>query len=155
MRRHLRRRVLMPVAAVVMLSACAGGGDDDAALSRDEWRERAADRCAEARDAMVDASGTADPVARAAAQAEVVRSLTGDLRELEPPAEDRAAVRETLDALDGAAALAVEGVEARRGGDEAELGRLRDQVEDLQARSREVAAASASYGLNDCMAVPG
>jgi hypothetical protein len=151
---RLARRRFWP-AAVLLLVLPACGAGDEGGLTREAWRERAASRCAAARSALAEATRTKDGVARAAAQAAVVRELTADLRALEPPADDRDAVRETLDVLDGAADLAVQGVEARRAGDEPRLGRLRDELETLQERSREVASASEAYGLNDCMAAPG
>ena len=137
-------------AGLLVLAGCGGGGDEAEPLSKSEWIEQADEICAQA-DEDIQALGdptTLDEIGELTDEASgISRDALADLRALRPPEEDQATVDQMLDLVEQQIVIGEQIGEAARNGDEAEVRRLADEAQPLEAQADEVGR---QYGLDDC-----
>ena len=144
------RRVLVfaVLALATILAGCGGGGGDDR-LSKEEFIAEADAICKQANE-QIDALGepTLENIDEYLADAEAIsREQLGQLRALKPPAADEATLNGAYDLIEQQIALAADGVEALKSGDQAAFEQVNAQITTIEAEADQIAR---DYGLQEC-----
>lgn len=140
------------VIAAVLGPACGGGGDE---VSRQEFIARADAVCRSLRDDLNDLPfSSPDPDVLAGAFRDGARlgeQQVAQLRDLEPPADDREEITAILDLADRLNDVGREAADAKAAGDDVRFRELIGQSRDIQRRQRELALR---YGFGACAGRP-
>jgi len=144
------RRVLVfaVLALATILAGCGGGGGDDR-LSKEEFIVAADAICKQANE-QIGALGepTLENIDEYLADAEAIsREQLGQLRALKPPAADEATLNGAYDLIEQQIALAADGVEALKSGDQAAFEQVNAQITTIEAEADQIAR---DYGLQEC-----
>jgi hypothetical protein len=152
------RQLLVPVTAVgagVVLSACGGDSSPETlitvptqtttGLTKTEFIAQADSACAEANAAIEQFAAAGQGVSEADQIAQLRQGVVDQVRELGPPAEDRATLDQFLTAMRGQVAAGQKiALATERGEDTAEF------EAELDAAKSDAETAASAYGFQEC-----